>query len=207
MYVINEYYKDIEKLRMCRTISKETKEKSIKYLLEKIEEVKAKQRYNRRKKTILKNVMDKKLKWYATLTLKESKVNKDVKTLKTSMVKLLKRYGINYCLVPELSPKGRLHFHGFLDLGYVKPTIKKKQNGEYIKDRYGNYVYEIEAFTKNYGWCHLICMESVPPKIFRKCVNYSANYSIKSNERMMSTRVDFGLIRMKNIFGKLLTIK
>ena len=42
------------------------------------------------------------------------------------MVKLLKRYGINYCLVPELSPNGRLHFHGFLDLGYVKPTIKKK---------------------------------------------------------------------------------
>lgn len=204
--VINEYYKDIEKLRMCRTISKETKEKEITYLLEKIEEVKAQQRYNRRKKTILKNVTEKRLIWYATLTLNESKINKDVKTLKASMVKLLKRYGINYCLVPELSPKGRLHFHGFLDLGYVKPTIKKKQNGENIKDRYGNYVYEIENYTKNYGWCHLICMESVPPKIFRRCVNYTASYSIKSNEKMMSTRVDYGIIRMKNIFGNLLTI-
>lgn len=207
MNVVSEYYKEIKKLRLCRTISKQTKENEINYLLEKIEEVKADQRYNRRKKTIIKNVTEKRLVWYATLTLKESKVNKNVKTLKSSMVKLLKRYGINYCIVPELSPKGRLHFHGFLGLGYVKPTIKKKLNGEYIKDRYGNYVYEIEDYTKNYGWCHLICMENVPPKIFRKCVNYSASYSIKGNEKMMSTRCDYGIVRMKNIFGKLLTIK
>lgn len=205
--VLSEYYKEIKKLRMCRFISEATKQKEIEYLLSKIDEVKAKNKYSRRKKTLLKNVTEKKLVWYATLTLNESKIDKDVKTLKSSMVKLLKRYGINYCLVPEVSPKGRLHFHGFLDLGYVKPKIKKKLNGDYIKDRYGNYVYEIEEYTKNYGWCHLVNMENVPPKIFRKCVNYSCNYSIKGDEKMMSARCDFGIMRMKKIFENLLTIK
>lgn len=207
MNVLSEYYQEIKKIRMCRFISNTTKEKEIKYLLEKIEEVKAKNKYSRRKKTILKNVYDKKLNWYATLTLNDYKIQKDYEKVKTSLVKLLKRYGINYCLVPELSPKGRLHFHGFLNLGYIKPSIKKKLNGDSIKDKYGNYVYEIKDYTKNYGWCHLVNMENVPPKIFRRCVNYSCSYSIKSDLKMMSTRSNFEIIRMKNIFGKLLTIK
>ena len=50
MNVINEYYNDIKKLRLCRTISKATKVNEINYLLDKIEEVKANQRYSRRKK-------------------------------------------------------------------------------------------------------------------------------------------------------------
>lgn len=147
------------------------------------------QNKSNRKRTIKRNIKEKGLNWYCTLTLNpEKKGDKTLKQLQASIRKMMSRYDIDYVLIPELTEKGAFHFHGFLRVDDSELIERKIIAGKPIVDRYKNEVYNLVPFEKNYGYTQLVRIDSKNEIERNKLVNYTVKYAVKGEFKTMSSR-------------------
>lgn len=166
-------------------------------------------RYQNRKRTIKKNIKEKDLNIWATITFKQSKAISEVnkKTFQALRV-LFKRYDINYILVPERHESGLYHLHGFLSIPHWHSSRKLFQpktndNNKPLFDKFGNQLYHFEPITKNYGFNHLIDLTYKNYRELRKIISYSVKYTLKSDNRMLSNRINSTALEIaKKMFGE-----
>lgn len=194
-------------------ISKSGKEKIKKDFEKWLIDLKKVYRYQNRKKTIIKNIKEKKLYLWATLTLKPHKALDTINSKELdSLRKLFKRYEVDYILVPELHDSGNYHFHGFLGIPkyskFYKLIVPKIINGKQIFDKHGNQVLEFLPYSKNYGFNQLIDFSIKSENEQKKIINYSVKYTLKSENRLLSSRVQKKPLEIaKSMFGDIVRYK
>lgn len=185
---ISRAFWEMSVIKTTWLIGKENKKKLLeefeKWFVEYKEAVKKKQK----RKTIRHNIRKKCLNWYCTLTFKNDKLLKKEK-LFDGMRKLFRRYGIDYCLVPEYGEKnGRYHIHGFLGCRDEKIIKRLVIDGKEISDKFGNPVFSLLPWKENYGHCSLVSIEKKDNFIRQKLISYTAKYAVKGGEKMLSSR-------------------
>jgi hypothetical protein len=170
-------------------ISKSYKQNYIIQFNKWLESIKEHQKKSNKRRTIKNNIDKKHLTWYCTLTLNpQKKGDKTLKELQKSINIMMSRNNIQYVLVPEYHESGAIHFHGFLNIPNPDLIERKIINGKSIKDRYGNPVYILAPFEKNYGFTQLINIANKNEYTRNRTVNYIVKYAIKDNSKIMSSR-------------------
>lgn len=183
-----DYFK-IEYLLRTKRISKETADKmkiDIKKWTNDVAEV---QKRSRRRKTLRDNIHYKKLTHYVTFTLKAEKQEINQKLVKQSITKMLRRYGIQYILVPEFHQSGAIHFHGFIDIPDYSLIQRKIIDGKPISNKYGDDVMELIPLEKNFGFTDLIDITKKDEQQVSRMINYIIKYLTKENNKFMSSRL------------------
>lgn len=183
-----EHFK-INYLSRTKRISKETAEKMKLEMKEWLFDIAEIQKASRRKKTIRDNIFRKKLNWYVTFTLKGSLHDKNELLVKKNLTQLLRRYNIQYVLVPEYQEKGAIHFHGFIDVPDLSLIKRKVINGKDISNKYGDDVYEFIPLEKNLGFTDLIDINDKDINSVNKIINYIVKYLTKEGSKIMSSRL------------------
>lgn len=144
---------------------------------------------SRSKNTIIRNIEQKQLNFSVLFTLKPEKQNTDVKVIKSSVTKLLRRYDIPYVLVPEFTEKGVIHFHGFIRVTDTDLYREKRYKGRPVYDRYKNLVYELLPLESNYGFTQLKLITEKSDIEKSRIINYVVKYITKTDSKIMSSRL------------------
>ena len=170
-------------------LTRDMRDKAMKEYDEYVEDMKRVLKFKQRKKTLKKHIDYKGLAYYCTLTLKNEQLDKGYKAVIELLKKSFNRWGVDYYLVPEYSPKkNRLHFHGFINAD----NELIKWSGLY--DDYGNKIYNLLPYAKIYGHSVLIWFIDKPEKIKNKMLNYTIKYVLKTESRALANRG----VRVKN---------
>lgn len=182
------YYKANYLLRTKR-ISKKVYDDMINDINGWVTDVNERNKKSRRLSTLRKNVHIKKLNYYVTFTIKKEKNEIDDDVIKSSLTKMLRRYDIQYILVPEYTKRGVIHFHGFI--GNVKNDIiqTKVIDGKEIIDKFNNQIFELLPVENNYGFTQMIDITLKEEWEREKMLKYTMKYVTKTNEKFMSSRL------------------
>lgn len=170
-------------------LSRDMREKAMEEYDLYVEDMKKINQFKQRKKTLKKHIDYKGLAYYCTLTLKDKQLEKGYGKIIHLIKQSFSRWGVDYYLVPEYSPKkNRLHFHGFINAD----NELIEWSGLY--GDYHNKIYNLLPYAKIYGHSVLIWFADKPEKIKNKMLNYTIKYVLKTECRALANRG----VRVKN---------
>lgn len=191
-----ELWRDNSIRQKLPNISKERKRQLQKKYEENIQGLKTAQSKSRSRKTIWRNIENKKLSYFGTITLAGQKRNLSEEKIKTSLTKMLRRYKIPHVMIPEYQKDGTIHFHGFFgniapDLIRRKTRKTEKLNAWKVVNKFGKKVYELIPVQDNYGDVDFVELDLNDEFEASRMVNYIIKYLEKDNQKIMSSRFKY----------------
>lgn len=184
---LSKYYMQYSVIMSHPRLSQKTKQKAKDEMIAYQKHLKEQNKKNRQKNTIIRNIKEKDLIHYITITLKPNKRIKESKLVQQSLLKMLYRYKIPYILIPEYQKDGTIHFHGFVRFKNEMLNVKVI-NDRIVRDKFYNVVLEWSALEENYGFSQVIDVSSKSNAEKDRIVRYMTKYMLKDDVKLLSSR-------------------